>query len=317
VALDPELQVFEHFTLPDFADIPAVREWERALAASAPAIDSALSGNIRLDDFTLPGPAGTALPVRLYRPAVATALPVLLYFHGGSFVMGGLDTDHRACLEYASGAHCAVLSVDYRLAPEHPFPAALEDGYSAWQWLIDNGQQWGLDSGRIALGGSSSGATLAAGLAIMMRDKQPALPFPAPLYQMLVHPALDDRMLSGSINSTDRDYGVNHDVVSWMWRHYLGENTAGTGKPISAWAAPARIEAIQGLPSAYIETAELDPLRDEVLDYAARLLRAGVSVDFHLFAAAPHAFDMVATASVTRQAFSSRCHALRKGFGRQ
>ncbi|MFA5494075.1 MAG: alpha/beta hydrolase [Porticoccaceae bacterium] len=310
MALDPELQVFAGFRLPDFADIHGVRQWERALAANAPAVDPALAAGVAHEDFEIPGPAGApAVPVRLYRPDASARCPVLIYFHGGSFLMGGLDTDHRACLRYASGAGCAVLSVDYRLAPEHPFPAAVEDAYAALCGVADGGGELGLDTGRIALGGSSAGATLAAGTALMARDRRG----PVVCHQLLVHPALDDRLSSDSMNAAGQDYGVNRQVVSEMWRHYLAADPAAA---VSPYAAPARCQDLAGLPAAYVETGELDPLRDEAMEYAARLLHGGVSVDFHLFAGAPHSFDMVADAAVSRQAFASRVLALRRAFAR-
>ena len=306
MGLDPELGIFAGFKLPDLADIDAVRRWERALKASAPAPDPALSEGLAVTDFTIPGPpGGPPLAVRLYRPGTGASLPVLVYFHGGSFVMGDLDTDHRACLRYARDAGCGVLSVDYRLAPENPFPAALEDGHAALDWVVREGAGRGLDPARLALGGSSAGATLAAGLALLARDRGEV----AVTFQLLLHPALDNRLTSRSIGAPGQDYGVTRQVVRQMWEHYLG----GDGLAPEAHADPARADDLGGLPPAYLETAELDPLRDEVLDYAGRLLAAGVSVDLRLFAGAPHVFEMVAAARISEHAFASRALALRRG----
>src|SRR5690606_37245076 len=305
MGLDPELGVFAGFRLPDLADIGAARRWEQALKASAPAPDPALSEDLAVADFTIPGPPGAPpLAVRLYRPDSPRALPVLVYFHGGSFVMGDLDTDHGACLRYAGEAGCAVLSVDYRLAPENPFPAALHDGHAALHWVAHGGSGRGLDPGRLALGGSSAGATLAAGLALLARDRGEV----AVAFQLLLHPALDNRLTSPSINAPGQDFGVTRELVRQMWVHYLG----GDGRAREPWAAPARAEDLAGLPPAYPETAELDPPRDELLDYAGRLPAAGVSMDVRLFAGAPPAAEVTAAARTGAHAVASRTLALRR-----
>ncbi|MDB6063501.1 MAG: Esterase [Verrucomicrobiaceae bacterium] len=307
--LDSELQIFERFALPDFADIVGVRRWAQSFSAMAGLLPAELTRDIEISDQTIPGPAGApAVSVRIYRPlsTLTSAAPVLLYFHGGSFVMGDLDTDHRPCLQYARDARAVVVSVQYRLAPEHRFPAGVEDCYAALLWLAHNAVELGIDTQRIAVGGSSAGGTLAASVAIMARDRNG----PAPVLQLLIYPAFDDRMTAQSINGAERRYGVTRGVVGHMWRHYLGES----GIASSPYAAPARVTDLTDLAPAYIEAGELDPLRDETIDYALRLLQAGVSTDLRVLAGAPHAFDMVTTAAITQRAFADRAVALRNAF---
>ena len=305
-ALDPELTLFEQFTLPDFADIAGVREWETSFSGAAGALPAELTDGIEIVDRTIPGPDAD-IPVRVYRPALTGAAPVLLYFHGGSFVMGNLDTEHGVCLRYARAARAVVVSVQYRLAPEHRFPAGVEDCYAALSWLAANPGALGIDAQRIALGGSSAGGGLAAAVAIMTRDRGG----PKPVLQMLIYPALDDRMTTPSINAGGQCYGVTRTVVGHMWRHYLG--AAGVAQ--SPYAAPARATDLSGLAPAYIEAGELDPVRDEAIDYAVRLLQAGISTDLRVLAGAPHAFDMITAAAMTQRAFDDRAAALRRAFG--
>jgi acetyl esterase/lipase len=305
--LDPDLQMLEHLVLPDFHDPAVVREWARGLAAGAPPLDPALTRNIEISDQAIPGSQGAlSIPIRIYRPALDGPAPVLVYFHGGSFLMGDLDTDHIACLKYAGEARCVVISVAYRLAPEHRFPAGVEDCYTALTWTAANAAALGVDARRIAIGGSSAGGTLAAALAIMTRDRQG----PRPVLQMLIYPALDDRMLTPSINSSGPIHVVSRAVVGHMWRHYLG----GAGVAASPYAAPARITDFTALAPAYIETCELDPLRDEVMAYAMRMLQGGISADVQVLAGAPHAFDLVLAAPVTQRAYATRAAVLHKAF---
>lgn len=303
--LHRELQWFAQFALPDFADVAAARAWAAELAAQAPPPEQALTRAVRFEERSIVGAPGTPdLDVRIYRPITGGTLPVLLYCHGGSFLMGDLDTDHIPCLHYARDAGIAVVSVRYRLAPEHPFPAGVEDCYAALQWLASAEAPTDFDRSRIAVGGSSAGGTLAAALAIMARDRGG----PALALQMLVYPALDDRMTSASLNAATRTYGVTRAVVGHMWRHYLGD----AGLAQSPYAAPARVADLSSLAPAYVETTELDPLRDEVIQYAERLLSAGIPAELHVIGGAPHAFDVLMASSVTARAFMLRAAALRE-----
>jgi acetyl esterase/lipase len=170
-----------------------------------------------------------------------------------------------ACTFFAAGAGigCRVISVQYRLAPENPFPAGVEDCYAALVWISKNAAKLEMDENRIAVGGRSAG-NLASAVAIMARDRGG----PRAVLQVLIYPALDDRMVSASVNSTARQFVITRATLGYMWRHYLG----GAGIAASAYAAPMRVTDCSNLPAAYIEACELDPLRDEAIEYASRLL---------------------------------------------
>jgi acetyl esterase/lipase len=308
MTLDPELQLFETFALPDLADVAAVRAWARGLSANAPSPDPGMVRELNIVERVIPGKANTPpIPIRIYHPRSAKRVPVLLYLHGGSFIMGDLDTEHLTCVRYAHESGAGVIAVQYRLAPENPFPAGVEDCYAALEWISRNAAQLEMDESRIAVGGCSAGGNLASAVAIMARDRGG----PRPVLQMLIYPALDDRMVSVSVNSSGPQFVFSRPTLGFMWRHYLG----GAGIATSAYAAPTRVTDCSNLPSAYIEACELDPLRDETIEFASRLLQSGISVDFHVVPGAPHGFDMVSSAAVTRQAFANRSAALRKAFG--
>jgi acetyl esterase/lipase len=196
--------------------------------------------------------------------------------------------------------------VDYRLAPEHRFPAPVEDCYAALVWAARHSESSGIDGTRIAVGGSSAGGTLAASVALMARDAGTV----KPVAQLLIYPALDDRMATPSVTYPFQPQPLPTTVIGHMWRYYLG----GAGVAVSPYAAPARATDLSNLAPVYLEVGALDPLRDEVIQYATRLLQARVASDLRVFSGAPHAFDMVAEADVTRRAFAERAHALRRAF---
>lgn len=303
MTLDPELAMFETFSLPDFSNINALREWERQLSAAKNSQQG--HADVLISDTSFTEPLDNAqIKVRIYRPAEPGPVPAMIYFHGGSFVMGNLETDHLFCLHYAHHAKIAVVSVDYRLAPEYPFPAGVEDCYAALLWLAEHAAQFSIDPARLVVAGSSAGGTLAAAVAIMARDRRG----PKLSLQMLVYPALDEQMNSFSINCGAPQYGVTRSVIGQMWRYYLG----GCGIATSAYAAPARVTDLSDLAPAYIEVGALDPLRDETINYASRLLQAGNAADLHVLAGAPHAFDVVESAAVTKQALCLRVGTLCK-----
>ncbi len=224
-------------------------------------------------------PAEPVVPVRVYRGGPAPA-PAVVYCHAGGFALGNLDTDHRQCVELARRGRCTVVSVDYRLAPEHPFRGPARRRRAVLRWVAADARRLGVDPDRVALAGSSAGATLAACLA--QRAADGALPPVA--YQLLHQPVLDDR-----ITPSKREFraspAFDSEAADLMWGHYLGER-AGSDS-----AVPARRTRLDGLPPALITCAEIDPFRDEAVDYALRLLQAGVSAELHVFAGACHGFD--------------------------
>ncbi len=250
----------------------------------------------------------TPLTIRIYRSSKAmSALPALLYLHGGGFFCGDHTTDERRCARYALDAHCAVISVAYRLAPENPFPAALDDCYRALDFLWAQSEQLNIDRDRIAIGGSSAGANLAAAVALVARDQGG----PGLCFQMLLVPALDDRLETQSaLEFTDvPDFARPEAEVMWRW--YLGEETSD----VSPYAAPARAKDLSGLPAAYVLCAGLDPLRDEGVGYAQRLTAAGVPVELHLVPSIPHGFASISSAVITKRLLAEQVEVLCGVFG--
>lgn len=262
--MDPELEAFIPL-LPsvDLTDPVAARE-ALARAAMRPMPDTV---GIEVVDRTVP--AAADVPIRIYRPARAQG--AVVWLHGGGGVFGSLDTEHTQALRIAEGSGAVVISVGYRLAPENPFPAAFDDAYAVLAWTAAHAAELGVDSERIAVGGHSAGAALAAGLAMRAREEQG----PPIRFQLLNQPMLDDRQQTWSQHTFTDTPWMSRDKIAAVWRHYLGS------APATPYAAPARATDLSGLPSAYIATAEFDPLRDEAIEYALRLLQAGVSVELH------------------------------------
>ncbi|MFG2463012.1 alpha/beta hydrolase [Streptomyces sp. NPDC048523] len=260
--------------------------------------------------FTAPDD-GRKIPVRIYTPLgknQPTPLPVLLYMHGGAFVAGDLDTEHDRCVTLSRNAEVVVVSVDYRRPPEHPFPAALDDCYAVLCQVSQDAGNPRWDGDRIAVGGSSAGGNLAAGLALMARDRSG----PRISLQLLLYPALDDRLTSRSLRLFPRASGWNVEDSPRMWRHYTG----GVTQP-HQYAAPARCDDFRHVAPAYMLVAEVDALRDEGIDYACRMMRDGVPVELHCFARAFHGFDLAAPhAALTRHAMADQIAALAAAFAR-
>jgi acetyl esterase/lipase len=258
---------------------------------------------IDVRDHAIDGPDGGAITVRSYTPrAPGGPLPGLVHLHGGAFMVGDLETEDRDCRLACVRASCIVLSVDYRLAPEHPYPAAVNDAFCALQWAADDAPALGVDPTRLAIGGASAGGCIAAATALMARDRGG----PELRLQLLTYPVLDDRLQTGS--SQWRDTPVfSHTEAAVMWDRYLA---SADRRDLSPYAAPARAMDLSGLPPAYILVAEVDPLRDEALDFALRLLDARVPVDLHHFAGAVHGFEKIGDSALGRRATDDRHEAL-------
>jgi len=223
----------------------------------------------RVENRTVPGPAGQ-IPVRIYTPVGTAPFPVLVYFHGGGWVIGNLDTHDGICRSLANRVGCLVVSVDYRLAPEHRFPAAPEDCYAATRWLAEHAGSLGGDKGRIAVGGDSAGGNLAAVVALMARDRGgPKLAF-----QLLVYPATDTDFETRSYRENSEGYFLTRADMVWFWNHYAPRDEDRR----NPYAAPLRAASLRGLPPALVITAEFDPLCDDGNAYAARLREDGVPV---------------------------------------
>jgi acetyl esterase len=221
----------------------------------------------------------TSVPVRIYRGG-PTPAPAVIYCHSGAFVLGNLDTDHRQCVEFARRAGCTVVSVGYRLAPEHPFPAALDDAMAVLEWAVDSCAELGIDTDRLAVAGSSAGAALAS----LLAQRATRGTVPPIVFQLLHQPVLDDRMTPSKEEFTTTP-GLDGAAVDMMWHHYLGGGSPPAG------AVPARADELAGIASTLITCSQLDPLRDEAIDYALRLMWAGVATELHVFPGTCHGFD--------------------------
>jgi acetyl esterase len=308
---DPELAEIAALAVnPAPTDPVAAREQMVAMMASLQ-LDIDESG-LDIDDRVVPGAAGDPdVTVRVYSPKAraADAVPAVLYIHGGGFFLGSIDTEHGGSARLAQDLGVVVVSVDYRLAPEHPFPAPLEDCYAALVWLHEQADALGVDPTCIAINGGSAGGGLAAGLALLARDRGG----PAICFQYLGIPELDDRLETPSMQQF-------HDTPMWSrpsavksWEWYLGD-AYGTDH-VSPYAAPARATDVAGLPPAYISTMEFDPLRDEGIHYALKLMEAGVQVELHSFPGTFHGSAMVQHAAVTKREGVERYVVFRRALG--
>ena len=235
--------------------------------------------------LSIPAPHG-AIPARIYTPKTvrktAGGAPCLVFFHGGGWVIGDLDSHDVVCRQLAHEGELIVISVDYRLAPEHKFPAAVDDAITAAKWIAANAQQLGIDAARLIVGGDSAGGNLAAVVALAARDGNG----PEIAGQVLIYPATDFAMKTPSHSEPETSILLTHSVIKWFCNHYLSGPA-----DIDNWqASPARAKTLAGLPPAYVLTAGGDPLRDEGDEYAARLKEAGIAVTYRHFPGQFHGF---------------------------
>jgi len=262
-----------------------------------------------VEDRTLPGPAGP-IPVRCYRPGDETDLPVVVYLHGGGWVIGSIETHDATCRGLANAVDAVVVSVDYRLAPEHPFPAGLDDAFAATRGVADHAAELGGDPARIAIAGDSAGGNLAAVVALLARDAGG----PALCHQLLVYPVTDYEFDSPSMRDNATGYFLETDSMRWFFDQYVDP---GSGEHPEDWrVSPQRRSDLAGLPPAFVITAEYDPLRDQGEAYANRLVEAGVSVELRRYDGMFHGFfgmrDLLDSARVASDAAAG---ALREAFG--
>ncbi|MDA8371886.1 MAG: alpha/beta hydrolase [Nocardiopsaceae bacterium] len=311
--IDPELaaavelwsSMASDFGTMSFDDLPAMRQQRRelhfALAQPHPGVE--------ISDRWVPGPAGAPdVRVRTYRPKGADGpLPGLYWVHGGGMIAGFPEADDEMLCGYAEDIGCVAVSVDYRLAPESPHPAPVEDCYAGLLWTVHSAAELGLDPERLAIGGGSAGAGIAAGTALMARDRGG----PALVFQMLFYPMLDDRNTTPSAREFTDTPGWNRTANLFGWRALLGE--AAGGDDVDHYAAPARAADLSGLPPAHIDVGELDPFRDECVEYALRLLRSGVPTALHVVPGVFHGAELMAPeAEVSRRMKEARFAALRR-----
>jgi acetyl esterase len=232
-------------------------------------------------DRTVPGPGGP-IPIRVYVPEGTGPFPALVYFHGGGWVIGSIATHDVTCRQIANAAGCMVVSVDYRLAPEHKYPAAVDDAYAATAWVFEHAASIGADPRRVAVGGDSAGGNLAAAVSLMARDRASF----RPVLQLLIYPILNHDLDTPSYLENADGYLLTRDTMRWFWQCYLRRAEDGR----DPYASPLRAEDLRGLAPALVITAEYDPLRDEGEAYAARLRDAGVPVALTRYDGMIHAF---------------------------
>lgn len=264
-------------------------------------VDPADLGRTSVEERLIPGPSDSPdVVIRIYRPNDASdALPCIFHIHGGGYVVGSAKDLEGAHLPMASDLRCCIVSVEYRLAPETPFPGAIEDCYAALAWVFENGEALRIDPSRIGVMGESAGGGLAAALALLVRDRgEYALAF-----QHLIYPMLDDRTCTASDPHPHTGHFIwNADSNRFGWSSLLGHEPGGDD--VSCYAAPARAGDLNGLPPTYLATGSLDLFLEEDLEYGRRLMRAGVPVELHVYPGAFHAFDAWPTSRVAQAARS-------------
>jgi acetyl esterase/lipase len=291
----------------DFDDMPGSRE---RMAARRPLV---LPGDdIDWEDRKVPGPEGSPeITLRIYRPKTQTApLPVFYWIHGGGMVLGTLDGDNERLSGFVREVGCVAVSVDYRLAPENPHPAPVEDCYAGIAWTVANAEELRIDASRVAIGGASAGGGLAAATALLCRDRGG----PTVGFQLLVYPMIDDRNTHPSTHEPDTAGIWSRRTNLGGWKALLGD--AAGGENVSEYAAPSRATDVSRLPAAFIDVGTADLFRDEEIDYAQRLKQAGVPTELHVYAGAYHGFEGIApNARLTLAAKALRYDALRRAFG--
>ncbi len=288
-AFDPELaDVVPMLPVLDGSDPVAARDLLSQLIAQLPAPDTT---GVQHDDRMIPGgPGDPEVRIRIYRPDERSAPAAIYSVHGGGFISGDLETEHALNVNLARELGVVVVAVDYRLAPETPFPGPLEDVYAGLVWTARHADELGIDAGRIAIHGASAGGGLCAALALLARDRKG----PDIAFQFLSVPELDDRLATASMTAfTDTPLWNRPNAVA-SWDHYLGLGRAGTDD-VPVYAAPARATDLAGLPPAYVSVMQFDPLRDEGIAYALALLAAGVTVELHLFPGTFHGSALIRT----------------------
>ncbi|HVM65267.1 MAG TPA: alpha/beta hydrolase, partial [Acidimicrobiales bacterium] len=282
--LDPEVaEAFElapiasiDFGTYTFADLPGVRD----AMANMPRPELPPTRTVSEERMA------DGVPVRVYRPSDGPSpAPMVLWVHGGGFIFGSGLTEDARCNGWADAFGCVIVSVEYRLAPEHPYPAPLEDCYTALTWAASHAEELGINPGHIVVVGQSAGGGLAAGLALLVRDRGEV----QLAYQLLIYPMIDDRnsTTSSRLNAVVWSPGAN----LLGWRAYLGD-LYGTDR-VPVYAAPGRATELAGLPPTFIGVGTLDVFRDEDITYALDLLAAGVETELHVYPGAPHGFEMI------------------------
>lgn len=281
-------------------NIPATRQFMAGVNAVVSAQAPDIPGVVARDHFA-PGPHGAPdVMVRIYQPETrADILPALLWIHGGGYVLGSVQGDDLKAKGMALALNCVVASVEYRLAPEHPFPAPLEDCYAALKWLSGNADQLSVNPARIAIGGASAGGGLAAGLALLARDRAEI----SVCYQLLIYPMIDDMNVEQAGPNTPDTHLWTRAGNLLGWRAYLQQEPGSAG--VSEYAAAFRAKDVTGLPPTYIGVGTPDLFLEEDIAYALRLMRVGVPTELHVYADGFHGFEGFAPEADTSQRFTA------------
>ena len=310
--LDPELKtVMERMptdrTL-DLTKISAARARMKKLVLEMLATFPQVEGVSQEDRFAPGTQGGPPVRVRIYRADdQSSKLPALYWIHGGGYVMGDIDMDDRLMKQMVKRIGCVAASVDYRLAPEHPFPTPVEDCYTGLKWLFAHADELGVEPARIAIGGPSGGGGLTAGLGLLARDRKEV----QVAYQLLIYPMIDDRNATAAAHAITDPRVWNRESNRLGWKAYLGRD--GGGADVSPYAAATRATDLSNLPPTYISVGTLDLFVDENIDYAQRLIQAGVPTELHVYPGAFHGFDMFApSARVSKQFKADRDNALKR-----
>ncbi len=288
-------------------DIAATREMLDGMIAAGKAEAPAIPG-VSTEDRVVPGlDAGVSVPVRIYRPeSNSDTLPALVWMHPGGYVVGNIELDDLMVTQLAADTGCIVISVDYRLAPEHPYPAALDDSFAVMQWVPREAVALGIDPARIAIGGASAGGGLAAACCLRARDENAA----QACFQLLVYPAIDDSNIEQVGDGVQENLFWTRENALVGWRAYLSGRQGSNDVPVHA--APARATDLRDLPDAYIGVGSADMFMKENIDYAEGLSAGGAAVQLAVYPGAFHAFDSFAPAArVSQRMIAERNAALR------
>jgi acetyl esterase/lipase len=293
-------------------DIPAIRKISNQMATAMKAQAPDIPG-VTEEDLQIPGPANAPeVNIRIYRPSGSSKkLPALLWMHGGGYVLGNMDQDDPTSKSMAINSECVVVSVEYRLAPENPFPAPIEDCYAALKWLASHGERIGVNPALIAVGGASAGGGLSAALALLARDRAEV----RITFQLLIYPMIDDHNVTLTGKSVSDSFVWTRENNLIGWRSYLGCEPGA--EEISPYAAVFRAKELSGLPPAYIAVGDLDLFLNENIEYARRLLGAGVPVELHVYPGAFHGFyNFFPLAQISRRFTADLENALKRAYRR-
>lgn len=291
--IDPELLPMLEFFPELELSLETINETREQMAQMLETVRAQLPPveGVTSEDRQVPGPEGDPdIMVRIYKPeGLSGELPGLFWMHGGGYVMGSIEGEDLARRQAAKDIGCVIVSVDYRLAPEHPYPEPIEDCYAAFKWMFENAGDLGVDNSRIAVGGGSAGGGLAAGLTLLVRDRAEV----EIVFQLLIYPMIDD---SNIIPAGDNTL----DTLIWSrasnlfgWTSYLGGPPGGEG--VSPYAAAYRATDLSGLPPAFMAVGDMDLFVNEDIEYANRLIKAGVPTELHVYPGAIHGFNAFAT----------------------